>query len=170
MNIRCKLPPVFGGILVGLSMVLAFVIAGRGIGASGSLTRIVAVAQNAIIPEITQKSEYFSPYFENGQNPLNNWLLYLFAGLLMGSLAASLICREFKLEVLRGPAISISSRLLLALSGGILVGFAARLARGCTSGLALVGGAELSVGAWTFMLCIFAGGYAAAYFVRRQWL
>ncbi len=61
-------------------MILAFVVAGRGIGASGALTRIVAVAQNAIIPDITQSSEYFARYFAYGQNPLNNWLLYLFAG------------------------------------------------------------------------------------------
>jgi uncharacterized membrane protein YedE/YeeE len=170
MNLRCKIPPVFAGIGIGISIVLAFVIAGRGIGASGALTRIIAVAQNAIIPEITQSSEYFARYFSQGQNPLNNWLLYLFAGLLLGSFVASLLCGEFKLEVLRGPNISVAGRLLLALSGGILIGFAARLARGCTSGLALVGGAELAVGAWAFMLCVFAGGYAAAYFVRRQWL
>jgi len=170
MNLRCKMPPVYAGILIGISMLLAFVVAGRGIGASGALTRIVAVLQNSILPDLTQGSEYFARYFAGGQNPLNNWLLYLFAGLLLGSFTAALICRDFRPEVLRGPNISAAGRLLLAFSGGALIGFAARLARGCTSGLALVGGAELSVGAWTFMLCVFAGGYAAAWFVRKQWL
>ncbi|HBE92404.1 MAG TPA: hypothetical protein DDW55_07715 [Gammaproteobacteria bacterium] len=170
MNLRCKMPPVFAGILIGISMLLAFVISGRGIGASGALTRIVAVAQDTILPDLTQKSEYFARYFAHGQNPLDNWLLYLFAGLLLGSFTAALMCRDFKLEVLHGPNISAAGRLLLALTGGILVGFAARLARGCTSGLALVGGAELAVGAWAFMLCVFAGGYATAYFVRKQWI
>ncbi len=42
--------------------------------------------------------------------------------------------------------------------------------RGCTSGQALVGGAELSIGSWAFMFSIFAGGFAVAYFVRRQWI
>ena len=46
---------------------------------------------------------------------------------------------------------------------------AAKLTRGCTSGQALSGGAVQSVGSWAFMLSVFAGGYAAAYFVRRQW-
>jgi len=170
MKLRCKMPPVFAGIMIGLSILLAFVIAGRGIGASGALTRIIATVQNFILHEITQNSEYFSRYFDHDQHPLNNWLLYLFAGLMLGSFVASLLCRDFKPEVLRGPNISVEGRLLLALSGGILIGFAARLARGCTSGLALVGGAELTVGAWAFMLCVFAGGYAAAYFVRKQWL
>lgn len=170
MNLRCKMPPVFAGILIGTSILLAFVISGRGIGASGALTRIVAVAQNTILPDLTQNSEYFARYFAQGQNPLNNWLLYLFAGLLLGSFVAALLCRDFKPEVLRGPSISVAGRLMLAFSGGILIGFAARLARGCTSGLALVGGAQLAVGAWAFMLCVFAGGFAAAYFVRKQWL
>ena len=139
MNLRCKMPPVFAGILIGISMLLAFVIAGRGIGASGALTRIIAVVQNTIMPEITQGSEYFARYFAHGQNPLDSWLLYLFAGLLLGSFVSALLCGDWKMEVLRGPNISAAGRLLLAFSGGILIGFAARLARGCTSGVALVG-------------------------------
>ena len=47
---------------------------------------------------------------------------------------------------------------------------AARMALGCTSGQALSGGAMLSVGSWIYMFSVFAGGYAAAWFVRRQWL
>jgi hypothetical protein len=50
------------------------------------------------------------------------------------------------------------------------MGLGAALARGCTSGLALSGGALLSLGSWVFMLALFAGGYAAAWFVRREWI
>jgi hypothetical protein len=49
------------------------------------------------------------------------------------------------------------------------VGFAGRLAQGCTSGQALTGGAMLLTGSLLFLVCVFAGGYAAAHFVRRQW-
>ena len=38
--------------------------------------------------------------------------------------------------------------------------YGARLARGCTSGQALSGGAVLSVGSWAFALAIFASAYA----------
>jgi hypothetical protein len=71
--------------------------------------------------------------------------------------------------VVRGPRIGIYPRLALALAGGVLMGIAARITRGCTSGQALSGGALLSAGSWIFMLSVFAGGYALAYFVRRQW-
>ena len=50
------------------------------------------------------------------------------------------------------------------------MGFAARLGRGCTSGQALSGGAELALGSWVFMFAVFGGAYAFAWFVRRQWL
>jgi uncharacterized membrane protein YedE/YeeE len=70
----------------------------------------------------------------------------------------------------KGPRISPRTRYLLALAGGILTGIGARLARGCTSGLALSGGAVLSVGAFIFMLSVFAAGFGGAYFLRKCWL
>ena len=54
-------------------------------------------------------------------------------------------------------------------TGGVISGVAAQIARGCTSGQALTGGALLNLGSWTFMLCVFAGGYAVSYFMRRAW-
>jgi hypothetical protein len=57
----------------------------------------------------------------------------------------------------------------MAFLGGTLMGGAAYMGRGCTSGQALTGGALLSVGGWIFMFSVFGGGYALAYFVRRAW-
>lgn len=170
MTIQTKLPPVLSGVLIGFSMIGAFVIAGRGIGASGFLTRLVATAQYELLPEFTEKSAYFARYFATDKHPLDTWLTYFAVGLVIGSLITALITKSWKLEVLRGDRITSFGRLLLALFGGGLIGFAARLARGCTSGQALVGGAELLAGAWVFMICVFVGGYATAYFVRRQWI
>ena len=62
------------------------------------------------------------------------------------------------------------NRLILAFIGGSIMGFGARLARGCASGMALTGGATLALGSWAFMLMMFAGGYMMAYFVKRQWI
>lgn len=170
MNLRCRFPSVIAGIIIGISMVLAWVVAGRGIGASGALTRIVATLQHWLMPALTAKSAYFAPYFAGGANPLNNWLLYLMVGMLAGSFVGALSCRDLKFEVQRGPRMSSSGRLVYAFFGGALVGFAARLARGCTSGQALVGAAQLSVGSWAFLICIFIGGFGTAYFVRKQWI
>ena len=163
-------PPVPAGILIGLSMLMAFVVAGRGIGASGAMTRFIAWVQHGIFPVATEQSTYFGGYFADGAHPLNDYVVFLVVGLVIGSFVAAWLSGNLSIEVLRGPRSSIAYRLVLGLMGGVLAGFAARLARGCTSGQALVGGAELSVGAWVFMMCIFAGGWLAAWFVRKQWI
>ena len=170
MKFAKRWPPVPAGILIGISMLLAFVVAGRGIGASGAMTRFVAWVQHGLFPLATEQSAYFGRYFANGAHPLDDYVVFLMIGLLAGSFVAAWLSGELRVEVLRGPRSSVAYRLLLALGGGVLAGFAARLARGCTSGQGLVGGAELSVGAWTFLLCVFIGGWLVAWFVRRQWI
>jgi hypothetical protein len=66
--------------------------------------------------------------------------------------------------------VPVRARWALAFAGGLLSGFGARMARGCTSGLALSGGATLSAGAFVFMLSVFAAAFAGAYLLRRIWL
>jgi uncharacterized membrane protein YedE/YeeE len=162
--------PIFGGIMIGIAMILTFYISGRGLGASGAMTDFAVWLQNLVAPSINQSSGYFSKYVANGANPLNDYLIFMAIGILIGSFLAGLVSKDLKFEVLKGPNISNKGRLIYALIGGIFIGYAARMARGCTSGQALVGGAELSVGSWAFMFAIFAGGFAVAYFVRREWI
>lgn len=162
--------PVKGGIVLGFAMLLTFFIAGRGLGVSGALTDFAVSIQNLIAPSVNQSSHYFSRYYANGANPLGDYLVFMAIGIVIGSFVAGIVSKDLKIEVLKGPNISKKGRLWFALLGGLLVGYGARMARGCTSGQALVGGTELSVGAWAFMFSIFLGGFAVAYFVRRQWL
>jgi uncharacterized membrane protein YedE/YeeE len=49
------------------------------------------------------------------------------------------------------------------------MGVGAVLARGCTSGQALTGGALLSVGSWLFMIGAFGAAYLAAWLMRSAW-
>jgi uncharacterized membrane protein YedE/YeeE len=170
MKFGPRWPPVPAGILIGISMLLAFVVAGRGIGASGAMTRLVAWVQHLLAPVATEQSPYFGKYFADGAHPLNDYVVFLLVGLLIGSFVAAWLAGRLRVEVLRGPRSSIGYRLSLAFGGGVIAGFAARLARGCTSGQGLVGGAELSVGSWAFLICIFIGGWMAAWFVRNQWI
>jgi len=54
MKFGTRWPPVPAGILIGISMLLAFVVAGRGIGASGAMTRLVAWVQHSLFPTAGQ--------------------------------------------------------------------------------------------------------------------
>ena len=49
------------------------------------------------------------------------------------------------------------------------MGVGAVLARGCTSGQALTGGALLSVGSWMFIAGTFAAAYLVAPLLARSW-
>ncbi|MBN1930797.1 MAG: YeeE/YedE family protein [Desulfobacterales bacterium] len=158
--------PYLAGVMLGITLLSSFLILGAGLGASSGLARIAAFLEGILLPMHTFSSEYFGKW---GHNPLNYYLVYMFFGIFLGGFFSAILSNRIKFEMEKGKIASNSLRIIFALCGGILVGFASRLARGCTSGQALTGGALLLTGSIVFLICIFAGGYAAAYFVRRQW-
>ncbi len=88
---------------------------------------------------------------------------------MAGGFLSALLAGRWKSTIERGPHITSKTRLALAFGGGAVMAAGAYLARGCTSGLALTGGALLGVGSWIFMLAAFAAAYAFAPIVRRTW-
>jgi len=143
---------------------------GRGVGSSSSFARVGVAAVAAMAPEHAGSNTFMSAFMQKGRPVLMEWLIFLSLGAALGGLFSAFVGRRLKGEIARGPAVGVNGRLWLALAGGILSGFAARLARGCTSGQALTGAPELALGSWVFMFCIFAGAYGAAYFFRKEWL
>jgi hypothetical protein len=158
--------PYLAGVLLGLVLLASFLVLGAGLGASSGLARIGAFAEGCLLPGHVRASEYFGKWAEN---PLGYYLVFMLAGTFLGGLVSALLAGRIRVGVERGAAFSARNRLLLALAGGVIAGFASRLAQGCTSGQALTGSALLLSGSLVFLLCVFAGGYAAAWFVRRQW-
>lgn len=169
MNDRYSNPYLIGALL-GLILFFSFYTMGRGVGSSASFARIATAGVKSVAPEHAKANTYYAKYLKGKRSPLMAWLVFLTLGAALGGLFSAFISHRIKGEVARGPSIGVSVRLWLALGGGILSGFAARLARGCTSGQALTGAAELAFGSWIFMFCIFAGAYATAYFFRKEWL
>lgn len=161
--------PYAAGIGIGLTLLAAFYILGSGLGASGAFARFAASGAHAVAPQFAESNSYFKQYFSSGASPLKDWMVFQVAGIFAGGLIGALTARRFRPQVEKGSGVSARTRLLLAFAGGTITGIAARLARGCTSGQALTGGAQLALGSWAFMFSVFAGGYLAAWFVRRQW-
>jgi hypothetical protein len=158
--------PYLVGVLLGLVLLASFVILGAGLGASGGIARIGASLSMSVSAPHTLASEYFGKW---GETPLDYYLVFMFVGTFVGALFSALLANRARLQVERGAASSMGRRIGYALAGGVIVGFASRLARGCTSGQALSGGALLLSGSLVFLVCLFASGYAAAWLVRRQW-
>ncbi|HRW10145.1 MAG TPA: YeeE/YedE thiosulfate transporter family protein [Caldilineaceae bacterium] len=161
--------PYWGGILLGVVLFLSFFITGNGLGASGGLNRILVYGQDLIAPDHIDRVPYLLKLAGGDKNPLDDWVVPMIFGTLAGGLVSGWLNGRLKVETNKGPNISNRSRWLWAFVGGALMGYGARMARGCTSGQALSGGATLSVGSWAFMFAVFGGAYAVAYFVRRLW-
>ena len=162
--------PYVAGIGLGLALLAAFVFMGRGLGASGAFSATLAWLVNLVAPAHAQANEYFRDYLGDGStHPLKAWLVFEVLGMLVGAFLSGLLAGRVRLTVEKGPRVTIALRLLCAFAGGMLMAFGAHLARGCTSGQALTGGALLNVGSWSFMIMVFVGGYAAAWFMRWQW-
>ncbi len=165
---RAYWPPLLAGLGLGLALLLTFVITGHGLGSSGFFTRAAAAAGGWLMPEATAGNPYLGRYIDAGA-PLLAWITWEVAGLFVGALMGSFAARRFRPSVERGPRTSAGLRLALALGGGVLTGFGARLARGCTSGLGLSGGATLAVAAFIFLIAFFIGGFLFSMLTRRVW-
>ena len=158
--------PYLAGLCLGLVLLGSFAVLGVGLGASAGLARLGACVTLCVANSHTLASPYFGAW---GEQPLRYYLVYMFVGVFLGGLFSALLARRIKPSLERAAGFSARARALLALTGGILVGFASRLASGCTSGQALTGTAQLMTGSFLFLICLFASGYGSAWLVRRQW-
>jgi len=158
-----------GGIALGVVLFLAFFITGNGLGSSGGTNRLIVAIQDFFVPGHVDRTPYLLEMAGGDTNPLDNWVVFMTFGTAVGGFASGWLNGRFKVETGRGPNVPIRLRWVMAFVGGAFMGYGARLARGCTSGQALSGGAVLSVGSWAFMFAVFGGGYALAYFVRKLW-
>jgi hypothetical protein len=160
--------PYVAGVALGSILLVTYLAMGHGLGAASASFRLGVAAVNVVAPghvrDVPGLASFVAP-----RSALDNWLVYEVLGMILGGALGAWTSGRLGRRVERGPSFGAGRRIALAVAGGVLMGFAAKLTRGCTSGQALSGGAVLSVGSWAFMLSVFAGGYAAAYFVRRQW-
>lgn len=170
MKSKKYLSPYLAGVGLGLVLLASFFISGHGLGASGTITRAIVAVEKAAAPEHVNQNPYLAKYGGGDMNPLKDWYIFEILGVLVGGLVSGVLAGRVKKETNHGPRISPKQRWMFAVIGGALFGFGARLARGCTSGVALSGGASLSLGAWVTMMAIFIGAYGLAYFFRKLWI
>ena len=158
--------PYLAGIGLGLVLLACFTLTGRGLGASGAFANVASGLVEAVAPHRAAGSDYFQSYLQAG--PLwTAWIVVEVLGVVVGAALSAILYRRAVTFARRGPV--RRRRIVAATGGGVMMGVGAALARGCTSGLALSGGALLGVGSWIFMLALFAAGFAAAPLLRKLW-
>ena len=169
---RAYTNPYVAGIGLGLVLLAAFVVMGRGLGASGAFAALVATMLHAVAPEHVMGNEYPRRLHRRRDDvhPLKAWLVFEVIGVVrrrpvLRSAGATRRPRD------RTRAAGVGGRASRHGAAGRRRswGSAPRSHAGARAARRLTGGALLNLGSWAFMLMVFAGAYAVAYFVRWQW-
>lgn len=164
-RVRPFWPPLVAGVALGLVLLLTFVLTGHGLGATGATTRMTAWVGWTVVPAATQANSYLGPMVESG-NPLSSWITWQVIGVAIGALVAAFMGGRFRVQLDGARSVGTPRRLLAALGGGLVSGFGARVAAGCTSGLGLSGAATLGIAAFVFLGLFFATGLIASRLVK----
>lgn len=168
---RRYLNPYVGGVLLGLVLLAANFVSGRGLGASGAIKSVVATTIETVDKNAVNTMPFMEEYSKaHGGSPMRSWLVFEMMGVIVGGFLSGALAGRLKLKVEHSPKITSKRRLVFALAGGTLFGLGSQLGRGCTSGSALSGMAVLSLGGFITMMAIFGTAFALAYFFRRNWI
>jgi len=170
MNKSKYMNPYLAGVLLGLVLLAAMFLSGRGLGASGGIKDTVVALVGAVDQQHAMNTPYYSKYYQNGEHPLRNWLTLEIFGMVVGGFISGALSHRLKFKIEKSPKISNRKRLLFAFLGGLFFVYGAQLARGCTSGAALSGMAVLSVAGFVTMAAIFGSAYLFAWFFRKLWI
>jgi uncharacterized membrane protein YedE/YeeE len=137
----------WSGIALGALLAFSFIVAGRGLGASGAFAAAAGDALGHIAPAATAADPALADRIPLGVPLLGDWIVLEIIGVFVGGALSAWLAGRWQ----RSAAPLSPTRIARAGIGGALMGVGARLAYGCTSGLALSGGALLSTGAWIFI-------------------
>ena len=105
--------PYLAGVLLGLVLLGGFLFTGHGLGASGGVYRIGVSLFEVLAPAHVGANGYMSTAVSEG-SPLTNFYVYMIVGVFLGGLVSSFAAGRMGFKVVRGPRISVSSRLALA--------------------------------------------------------
>ncbi|MDD2860915.1 MAG: YeeE/YedE thiosulfate transporter family protein [Acidiphilium sp.] len=163
---RPRWNPYLSGIALGVVLFATFFVSGHGLGVTGATTSMTAVTVAAVAPHAIGPQDYLAAYARAG---LNSWIVWEVLGVVIGALAGSLIGRRFNAQIDGPPRLRSFGRLGLAILGGAVSGFGARMAMGCTSGMGLSGSAPLAVAGFLFLIGFFAAGVAFGTVFKPLW-
>ena len=159
--------PYVAGAGLGVVVALTEGLLRRPLSASAAFDKLAAYPGRALFPS--------SPYYAHVMTPAITWQVWLMVGVLAGAFASSRLADDAHARWLPDAqwiprfGVSRGRRLLIAFVGAVLVQLGAGIAGGCTSGLAISGGALLAPAAFLFMAGMFAGGLpTAAWWYRRS--
>lgn len=161
--VRKRWSPYTAGLAIGVLSWVAFLLMGKGLGASSAFVKSSGMIEKTIGGEKAAQHAYYrqvTPRINSG------WMLV--AGIIGGSYLSATLSGDFQLTALPPLWRSIFGdnagiRILVAFVGGMILVIGARWAGGCTSGHGITGGLQLAVSSWMALIAFFIGGVITAY-------
>jgi len=159
--------PYIVGAGIGILSWLTWLISSRPIGCSTTFSRLAGMLEHLLRGE----RALARPYYEDVK-PIVDWQMLLVIGIVIGAAASALLSGDAQGRWVPAAWESafgrgVGARLISACLGGILLGFGARWAGGCTSGHGISGTMQLSVASWMSAIGFFVGGIAVAQLLFR---
>ena len=162
--------PYAAGILLGIVGVLAVWLSDSLLGASGAFETLAGMLGKAVLP-----NTFNNLYFNFVMPPGINWSLILIVGVFFGGMLGAATSNTLlwgkkgaansnpQWKSIFGP--QVWKRWAVGFVGAVILEYAAGIAGGCTSGLAISGGMLLVPAAFLFIAGMFASGIVTAMIV-----
>ena len=165
--------PYAAGVLLGIVGILAVLLSNSLLGASGAFENIAGMIGKAIAPQA-----FDNTYFKFVMPPGITWGVILLVGVFFGGIIGAATSNTLKWgkkgwansdaqwKRIFGP--EVWKRWVIGFIGAILLEYAAGIAGGCTSGLAISGGMLLVPAAFIFIGGMFIAGIITALVIYRN--
>jgi len=159
--------PYGAGIGIGILACIAFVISNKTIGCSTAFARTSGMIQKLFNSSKVKKNEYFKKF-----KPEIDWEWMLVLGVVIGAFLSAILSGSFRFSWVPSKFTEafgslVCVRFIVALIGGIIMGFGARWAGGCTSGHGISGTLQLAISSWIAAACFFIGGIVTAMLIFK---
>ncbi|GAW92023.1 YeeE/YedE thiosulfate transporter family protein [Calderihabitans maritimus] len=149
----------FGGLLLALLNIILFAATQKPWGIS------LAIAKWGVkIARVFGSHPEKWAYFQHGHD-IRGEDTWMILGMIAGSLLSTLLSSDFRWIKIRRRR-----QIILALGGGALMGFGARLAHGCNVGAFFSAISSQSLHGWVFAIFVFAGAYIGVKLLTRMYL
>ena len=165
--------PYVAGILLGVTGILTVWLSKSLLGASGAFENLVGLIGKAIAP-----AAFNNMYFNFIMPPGITFGVILLVGVFFGGMIGAATSKTLKwgkkdaansdAQWKRTFGPQVWKRWVLAFIGAIILEYAAGIAGGCTSGLAISGGMLLAPAAFLFIAGMFASGIVTALIIYRR--
>jgi len=162
---QARWSPYAVGIGIGILSWLSFLISREPLACSTSFASASGMIEKLFFGKKVDRKPYYQKI-----GLTVDWQWMLVVGIIIGSLISALLSDDFRWQWV--PSLWAAAfggnpylRIIVALVGGICIGFGARWAGGCTSGHGISGTLQLAVSSWISAISFFIGGILTAYLI-----